>query len=69
MPEIGNWVIANSKLIETITLTNTIDNWRYSRIRVIGNVFDLITEPLKKNYNYCLLVFVEKITKIENFQN
>jgi len=46
--EIGNLVIGDSKLIETITLPITIGNWHYSRIRVIGNVVDLITEPRKK---------------------
>ncbi len=44
----GNLVIFNWKLIETITLPITIGNWHYSRIRVIGNVVDSIAEPLKK---------------------
>jgi hypothetical protein len=50
----GNLVICNSKLIETITLVITIGNWHYSRIRVIGNVVDSITEPRKNNYFYFL---------------
>ena len=47
-PEIGNLEIGYYKLIETITLPITIGNWRYSRIRVIGNVVDSITEPREK---------------------
>ena len=39
-------------MIETITLTNKFGNWHYSRIRVIGNVVDSITEPRKNKYNY-----------------
>ena len=48
----GNLVIFNQKLIETITLPITIGNWHYSRIRVIGNVVDSIVEPRKNNQNY-----------------
>jgi len=40
--------IDHSKLIETITLPITIVDQHYSRIRVIGNVSDSITEPRKK---------------------
>ena len=46
--EIGNLVICNWKLIETITLPITIGNWHYSRIIVIGNVVDSIAETRKK---------------------
>ena len=34
--------------METITLPITFGNCHYSRIRVIGNVVDSITEPRKK---------------------
>ena len=43
--EIGNLVIGNQKLIEAITLPATIGDWHYSRIRVIGNLVDSMTEP------------------------
>ena len=45
----GNLVIGIQKLVEAIRLPITIGKWHYSRIRVIGNVVDLITEPRKKN--------------------
>ena len=49
--EIGNLVFNNWKLIELTTLPITIGDWHYSRIRVIGNVVDLTTEPRKNKYN------------------
>jgi len=50
----GNWLIGNWKLIESTTITNYIWWLALLRIRVIGNVVDLITEPEKNNYNYFL---------------
>jgi hypothetical protein len=50
----GNLVICNQTVIETITLPITIGNWHYSRIRVIGNVVDSITQPPKNNKKYFL---------------
>ena len=51
VPQTGNSVIGNSKLIETITLTLTIGYWHYSNIKVIGNEVGSITEPRKNNDN------------------
>ncbi len=59
-PEIGNLVIDNSKLIETITLPITIGNWHYSKIRVIGNVVDSITEPRKKQLQLLFIMTCKK---------
>ncbi len=41
-------LIEKNTPIETITLPISIGDWHYSRIRVIGNVVDSITEPRKK---------------------
>jgi len=38
-------VVGDSKRIETIALPISIGGWRYSRIRVIGDVVGSITEP------------------------
>jgi len=57
----GNIVIGNYKLIETITLPITIGDWHYSRIRVIGNEVDLITESRKTN----TITYYNKIQKIQ----
>ena len=46
-PEMGNLIICNQKLIETISLPITIGNWHYSRIRVVGSVVDSVTESRK----------------------
>ncbi len=48
--EIGKLVFGHWKLTEAITLPITIGEWHYSRIRVIGNVVDSITEPRKNNW-------------------
>ncbi len=53
----GNLVICNSKLSETITLAITIGDWGYPRMRVNGKVVDSIVEhPEKNNYNYFLRI-------------
>jgi hypothetical protein len=44
-------VIGYSKLIEARKLPITVGNWRYPRIKVIGDVVDSITEPRKNNYS------------------
>ena len=53
--------IGNSKLIEKITLPITIGYWHYSRIRVIGNVVDSITEPRKKTITISFYNDIQKI--------
>jgi hypothetical protein len=59
-------VIDNSKLIETITLPITIGNWHYSKIRVIGNVVDSITEPRKKQLQLLFIMTYKKCKFIHN---
>ena len=56
-------VVSNYKLIETVTLPIAIGNCHHSRIRVIGNVVDSITEKknAKNNYN----PFYNEIQKIQ----
>ena len=58
--DIGNLGIGNWTLIETVTLLITVGNWHYSRIRVIGNVVDSITEPRKNNLQF---IFIMKYKK------
>jgi hypothetical protein len=62
----GNFVICNSRLIETITLPIRIGNWQNSRFRGIGNVVDSITEPRKNNYNH---FFIRTYTKYKFISN
>ena len=59
--EIGNLEIIYWKLIEKIKLSITIGNWDYSRIQVIGNVVDSITEPRKKTITITFYNYIQKI--------
>jgi len=64
--EMGNLVICNHKLIETITLPITIGNWHYSRRRVTGDVVDSITEPPKKQLRLLFIMTYKKYKFIHN---
>jgi hypothetical protein len=56
MAEIGNLEIGIYKLIEKITLPIAIGSWHYSRIRVICNVIDSITESRKKQLQLLFII-------------
>ena len=51
---------ATQKLIETITLPITSGNWHYSRIWVIGNVVDSITEPRERQLQLLFIMTYKK---------
>jgi hypothetical protein len=56
-------VVSNYKLIETVTLPIAIGNCHHSRIRVIGNVVDSITE--KNPQKTITITFYNEIQKIQ----
>ena len=56
-------VVSNYKLIETVTLPIAIGNCHHSRIRVIGNGVDSITE--KNPQKTITITFYNEIQKIQ----
>ncbi len=64
--QIGNLAICNYKLIEATTLPISIGDWHYSRIRVIGNAVDSITEPRKKQLKFLFIMTYKKYKFIHN---